>query len=231
MNGRHTFTDFLGLNELDLLLQIQKEVDYAGLSLFGGMEGCERVMARFGEDDGNHDFPIVCVEARPADQRFADKLTHRDLLGALMNLEIAREKTGDIFIKENVAYLFLAKSVAPIVVQELTKAKHTTLRCVVLPSVPEGLCVRTEEKAVQVASLRADALVAAVFRLSREESLELFRSRLVFCDGRLQENNSGAAREGQLFSVRGFGRFRFVTILSESRKGKLNVRIELFANG
>ena len=230
--GRYTFTDFLGLSERDLLLQTERELSYAGLTLFGGTEGCERVMARFGSEElcphDSGDFPIVCVKAEPVQQKFADALTHRDLLGALMNLSIAREKLGDIALEGNVAYLFCAESVLPVILEELVQAKHTRLRCTVAEHIPEGLCSRTEERFLQIASERMDVLVAAVYRLSREESLTLFREKRVFSDGKLTENNSGAAKEGAIISVRGFGRFRYLGVLSTSKKGKLNIRVEVF---
>ena len=230
--GRYTFSDFLGLAERDLLLQNERELSYAGLTLFGGTEGCERVMARFGNEElcphDNGDFPIVCVKAEPVQQKFADTLTHRDLLGALMNLSIAREKLGDIALANNVAYLFCAESVLPVILEELVQAKHTRLRCTVAGNVPDGLCSRTEERFLQIASERMDVLVAAVYRLSREESLTLFREKRVFSDGRLTENNSGVAKEGAIVSVRGFGRFRYLGVLSTSKKGKLNIRVEVF---
>ncbi len=228
-SGRPLFTDFLGLSELDLLLQIKKQLEGIPLTLFGGTEGCERVMARFGDGKAdNTDFPIVCVQASPLQQKFADALTHRDLLGALMNLSIAREKVGDIYLSENVGYLFCACSVAPVIVEELTKAKHTRLRCEIIQDIPANLATRCEEIFLQIASERLDVLVAAAFRLSREESLHLFREKKVFVNGRCNENNSGSAKEGDLLSVRGYGRFRYLGVLSLSKKGKCNVKIEKF---
>ena len=224
--GRVLFTDFLSLGELDLLLQCKRDLDYSGVTLFGGAKDCERVMARFGEGDAA--FPIVCIKASPAQQKFADPLTHRDILGALMNLNIAREKTGDIFLHENIAYLFCAESVAPIILQEFVKTRHTTVRCSVCETIPDGIASRTEEHFLQIASERLDVLVAAVFKLSREESLELFHGKLVFVDGRCNENNSGTAKEGALISVRHHGRFRYLGVQSVSRKGKLNVNVEVF---
>lgn len=228
--GNHPlFTDFLGLSELDLLLQMQKELNGIPLTLFGGTEGCERVIARFGDGkEDNSDFPIVCIQAAPLQQKFADALTHRDLLGALMNLSIAREKLGDIYLSENVGYLFCARSVAPVIVGELTKAKHTRLRCTVVTDIPQNLATRCEEVFLQIASERLDVLVAAAFRLSREESLSLFREKKVFVGGRCTENNSAPAKEGEILSVRGYGRFRYLGVLSLSKKGKCNVKIEKF---
>ena len=226
VTGRCLFTDFLSLDEVDLLLQCQSELEYAGLALFGGTDGCERVMARFGEREDP--FPIYCLKAEPAQQKFADTLTHRDLLGAMMNLDIARDTLGDIYLRDNVGYIFCKDSVAPILLEELTKARHTTLRCEICGEIPDGLCTRTEEKLLQVASLRADVLVAGMFKLSREESLELFRKGLVFIDGRRTENNSGTVSENSVISVRHQGKFRYLGVASTSRKGKLNVKVALY---
>jgi len=226
VTGRCLFTDFLSIDEVDLLLQCKNEIDYAGLTLFGGAEGCERVMARFGEREDP--FPILCIKAEPAQQKFADSLTHRDLLGAMMNLDIARDTLGDIYLRDNVGYIFCKESVAPILLEELVKAKHTSLRCRICEEIPANLCTRTEEKLLQVASLRADVLVAGMFKLSREESLELFRKGLVFIDGRRTENNSGIVNENSVVSVRHHGKFRYLGVISTSRKGKLNVKVELY---
>lgn len=230
--GRYLFTDFLGLNELDLLLQCKQELDYAGITLFGGADNCERVMARFGSEDScpraDGGFPIVCIRACPVQQKFADPLTHRDILGALMNLNLAREKLGDIYLSENIGYLFCTDAIAPIILEELVKARHTKLKCTVCETVPDGIASRVEERFLQIASERLDVLVAAVFRLSREESLELFRQKLVFVGGRLTENNSGTAKPGAIISVRHHGRFRYLGVQSLSRKGKLNVNVEVF---
>ena len=80
-----------------------------------------------------------------------------------------------------------------------------------------------------VASLRCDGVVAAVWNLSRSRSLELFRQKKVFVNGRQMENNSCALREGDRVSVRGYGKFLFRGEKHLSRKGKPVVGIDLFA--
>lgn len=223
--GRCTYTDFLGLSETDVLRRAEREVNYAGLTLFGGADGCERVIARFGESEGVEDYPIVCVQIAPAAPKFAEELSHRDVLGALMNLGIERDTLGDIYLRDNVAYVFCLPAVLPLITQELTRVRRTAVKAAVIDRLPDGVVGRTEETAVQVASERADVLVAAVWRLSREESLELFRRGRVFVNGRLTENNSATLPEGAVVSVRGCGRFRYGGVLSTSRKGKLNVTV------
>ena len=93
--GTYTFSNFLGLAEQDVLSRIERDIRHVPKALYGGAEGCQRVMVRFGDEDlCGYDlpFPIVCLKAAPTAPKYADKLTHRDILGALMNLGITREQ-------------------------------------------------------------------------------------------------------------------------------------------
>ena len=99
MNYRYTFTQFLSLDEQSMLKSIEREL--YSFTLFGGLNNCERVMARFGSPDDfgyEENFPITCLKAEPILKKFADDLTHRDFLGALMNLGIERNNIGDIIV-------------------------------------------------------------------------------------------------------------------------------------
>lgn len=91
--NQYTFTGFLGLAEQDALWQVEREVKFAGITLYGGREEAERKLLRFGSEAElgyEQPFPICCIRIRPLSAKFADKLSHRDYLGALMNLGIER---------------------------------------------------------------------------------------------------------------------------------------------
>ena len=49
--GRYAFTDFLSLAEVQYLYAAEKELGYAGIALWGGFDGAERQVARFGRCD------------------------------------------------------------------------------------------------------------------------------------------------------------------------------------
>lgn len=225
VSGRYTYSDFLGLNETDILMRMKNELQYSGLTLFGGASDCERAVARFGNCGYDEPYPITCLSAAPLQQKFADKLTHRDILGALMNMGIKRDLIGDIYLKDNVAYFFCLSRVAPVIISDFTKAKHTTLVCREVDALPDGAGSEPEEERIQITSERADVIVAAAYDLSREESLEAFREAKVFIDRRQCENNSMAVKPGAVVSVRGYGRFRYLGYENLSRKGKLNAKI------
>ena len=79
--GYFTFTDFLGLAEQSCFNEIKGELKGISYTAFGGAEGAERVMIRFGSPEElgyEEDFPIVTLKIAPKSEKFADKLTHRD---------------------------------------------------------------------------------------------------------------------------------------------------------
>ncbi len=213
------FTDFLNLDE-------QSELNglYLPHGCWGGYEGAERIVASFGEWA---EYPIDIVEIKPAAPKFADKLSHRDFLGALMNLGIKRELLGDILIKDNAAYLFCLETISEYICSNLSRVKHTTVKCSVIDALPEGAVTEPEEGEINVSSLRADVLVAAVYKLSRKSCSELFAADRVFVNARLCSNPSHIIKEGDIVSVRGFGRFQPCSQIRTTKKNRavLGVRI------
>lgn len=226
-----TFTDFLGLAEQSAFFEVRSQLHGASYTAFGGADGAERVVIRFGSEEEIGycaPFPIVTVKAEPTSQRFADKLTHRDFLGALLNLGIERSTLGDIVIINNVGYIFVLEDIAPYIVSSLSRVKHTDMRVSITDTLPEGDLYRTESKKIQANGERLDAIVAKVFSLSRDDAQALFRKRLVFASGRLVESTSYIPKENEVISVRGFGRMIYRGYESLSKKGKLNIVVDVY---
>ena len=230
-SGIFTFTDFLGLAEQSAFSEIKNTLRGIPYTAFGGAAGAERVMIRFGSEEElgySLPFPISIIRAEPVSRKFADKLSHRDFLGAIMNLGIERDVLGDIVIIDNVGYIFAKEDIATYIADSLTKVKHTDMKVSIAEELPAGELYRTEQRTVQVSGERLDAIVAKVFSLSREDAQTLFKKRLVFVDGRCTENTSYTPKEKEKISVRGHGRFIYLGCQSLSRKGKLNVGVDLY---
>ena len=226
-----TFTDFLGLSEQDEFWKAEATLRYAGVKLFGGTENADRVMIRFGDADSlgyDVDFPIVCVHITPLLAKFAQNLSHRDFLGALMNLGIERSALGDIKVGDKEAFLFCKETIAPFICENLSKIAHTNVKCLVTENYKQFVEEEPEQKLLQVASLRLDAVLAKVYNISRGECLQMFQAGKVFVNGRLCENNSKQLKDGEVVNLRGFGKFIFEGSKSETRKGKMNVEVRIY---
>lgn len=230
-SGIFTFTDFLGLAEQSALNEIKKELRGIYYEAFGGAVGAERVIVRFGSEEElgySLPYPISVIKAEPLSAKFSDKLTHRDFLGAILNLGIERDTLGDIVIVDNVGYIFALESIAGYIADGLTKIKRTDVKATRVNELPEGELYRTERRTVQISGERLDAVIAKVFSLSREDAQLLFKRRLVFADGRQIDSTSYTPKENEKISVRGHGRFIYLGPQSLSRKGKLNVAVEVY---
>lgn len=222
-----TYSEFLSLAEQDILLRMRFDVP---VTLTGGYDSAERRMAVFGSEELCHwceQPPIVCVKISPVNQKFADKLTHRDFLGSLMALGVRREVMGDIVIWDNCGYLFCLESISDFIISQLTGVKHTTVSCA-LSEPPLVVLTPPPVMEIVVASERLDAIISAVYKISRSESQSLISGGKVFISGRLCQSPSEQLNEGVIVSVRGTGRFSYEGIERETRKGKLRVSVRIY---
>ena len=229
-----TFSDFLNLNEQNILQQTLPKLAYVQVACFGGYEGAERQIAAFVPDALSYrmeefrDYPISCIQIRPKNARFAEDLSHRDVLGALMHLGIDRCKMGDIAMCDGVCYLFCHTSLAELIAGELIKVRHTTVACSICR--PEDFTYQPKVKEIMgtVASIRLDAVMSVAFQSSRSSLLSLIDGGMVFVNGRLITTNAYTLKQGDLISARGEGKFRYVGAEKETKKGRILIRVEKY---
>ena len=95
--GSWQYSGFLTPAEQDELLRSPEAARYAFI-LTGGYEAAERKILAAGDerDAGPAEPPICVVAVTPKSMKYAEELSHRDYLGAIMNLGIDRSLTGEI---------------------------------------------------------------------------------------------------------------------------------------
>ena len=225
-----TFTDFLNLNEQNMLASLKLHQMGVEVKLFGGYEHAERQMAAFFPESlgFSWDYPIDCLKIEPKALRFSEELGHRDYLGALLNLGVDRSVVGDILIKNKEAWFFCLHKMSDFFIENFIRVKHTTVlvsRVEQAEEIPEpefeminGTC----------ASVRLDALIGLAFQASRSSMVSFIESGLVFVNGKLITSNGYEPKEGDIISVRGKGRFIYDGVSRQTKKGRLGVRIRKY---
>lgn len=225
------FSDFLNLNELNIYHQSEKFFKTKTES-FGGVPYAERQIIAFIPDALCYEwnYPITALSIKPLYPKFAEKLGHRDILGAIMKLGVDRSKLGDIIIGDGIYYLLCEEGMAGYFIENLDKIRHTLVK--LEECSPESLSIQQdfEEKDGIITSNRLDSVVACVYKLSRSQALNLFRQEKVYVNGRLIENVTYTCREGDIVSVRGYGRFIYVGEHGETNKGRLKFKYNLYQN-
>lgn len=226
--GQYVSSEFLTPAEQSLLLQMPLP---APCTLAGGYPQAERRIAWFGSEalcGWIQEPPLMWLEIAPRSARFAEALTHRDFLGALMHLGLRREVLGDLLLAEGKAWLCCLDTVGDYIARQLDTVRRTAVTVTPCAAPPEQALPRPSPAQVVVASARLDALVAAVFRLSRSQSQALFDRELVFCNSLPAKSPGAEAKAGDLISVRGHGRFYYDGIGCETKKGRLRVDLRIF---
>lgn len=230
-SGIYTSSEFLTIAQQDTLARVMSHRAHIPCELFGGHPASERRIAYFGSEElcGYEQTPPVrCVCARAKSAKFAGELSHRDYLGALMGLGIRRETVGDIFIEEKSAYIFCLDTIAQYIADNLLEAGRTTLVRSVCDGFPEGLTVRTQPVSVNVASERIDAVIGAVLNISRTAASSLLAAKRVYVNSRQCLSGSHTLKDGDIVSVRGSGRFKYLGPVKETKKGRLFIAAEKY---
>lgn len=221
----YVYTDFLEETDQRSVFTIDKHA-----FLWGGADFCTRKMARFGTPDEvgyDEEFPIAILQIKLLGGKFATVVTHRDVLGAMMNLGVAREKIGDIFAGST-SYVVVADALAEYFCQNLCQVGKNRVEVSLTSSLPNELAPKTEEKRISSESDRVDAIVARVYNMSRGTAQETIDNELVKINGEICTKPMRSLRTNDTVSVRGYGKFRFCGADGQSKKGKTYFVIQIY---
>ena len=173
------------------------------------------------------DFGIACVEAAWNGQ-FA-RLTHRDVLGAVMGLGIEREMIGDILPAPDTAKILCDAKIAPFLIENLTMIGAVSVK-----TAPSDLAEiapreeRTKEIRATVASLRLDSIVAAGFGISRSRAADDIAADKVKHNWQSTASASKTVKEGDVLSMRGRGRVEVTEVRGQTKRGRTVVVLHRF---
>lgn len=166
--------------------------------------------------------PIMCLHTSFS-SRYGT-LTHRDVLGALMNLGIQREQFGDILLQNEDIYVFVQTDIAAFIKMNCDKIGRFSIHFEEF----EGT-LQHETNIVYfeiiIRSLRLDAVVSAITHLARGKAQSLIRSKLVKVDQQILEDCSYLCNNNSILSIRGYGRFLICLKDKTTKKGNMVVEI------
>ncbi len=222
------FTSFLTPIQQKRLDERKKIADKVSFTSFGGYNLSERKMYAFSSEGNveNDAFPIDKIKLSTKDKKVFD---HRAYLGSILSLGIKREKIGDIVIMEDCAIVFCTGDITEFLLYNLTKISNSFVDCTLYY---EDVIVddnkRFKEVSKTVSSLRLDCIVSAFCDKSRSVSDSLINEGAVSVNYEVAKNNSYKVSNGDVISVRGFGKAVLQTDFPLSKKGKNRILIKYY---
>ena len=158
-----------------------------------------------------------------------EQLTHAKILGTVLNrLGIDRKLFGDILVTENRAQIIVDQKFTPLFQDGIQK----------IAKLPVKLEVRSfedlleaendyQEKEVLLPSLRLDAFLSNVLKLSRSQTSDLLAKKYVQVNYHLVEKSDYQVKIGDLVSVRRFGRISILRENGQTKREKKKITVQV----
>lgn len=224
------FTFFLDIGKKNLCEEILKSENFTDFLFYGGYDEAERTVLGlyppYSLPEENQ-FPVVGIKFRFSK---LSKLSHKDFLGALMSYKIKRETIGDILIdnEECSAVVFIYDTVVDMILSEVRKigsAGVTAEICSEKPEKPENSFTVINGT---VASLRTDAVLSLVTKLSREKSAAIIQSTGIDINYKKYFESDRLLKGSDIFSVKGYGKYIIDEIGGISKKGRIHISVKKY---
>ncbi|MBO4359844.1 MAG: hypothetical protein J5822_03090 [Eubacteriaceae bacterium] len=224
------YTDFYEPNLQHIIEREMGRYPASGCAFFGGHDFTERKMLCVhprGEAPSERDFPIDCVQI-PLPKKSG--VSHRDVLGSVLALGVERDQTGEITVRDNLVQLFVARPIGQLIADELRQIGGVG----VIPRIASPDEVKVYEPrftpvSVIIPSMRIDALIHAVYRLSRNEAAAFVKGEKVFINHEVITKPGRDVKEGDIVSVRSKGRFVVEKVAGQTKKGNIKIDVKKFS--
>ena len=174
----------------------------------------------FGDDKDN----IKLLEIKNM-SKFKE-LGHKDYLGGLMSLGLKREKFGDMVVKGEICYTPTFQNIGDFVINELKVIGRNPVE--INFSEETQVNPNFEDLNLIIASNRLDAIVAAITKLSREESIKKIEKGEVTLNYLIVKEKSTKVRDNSTISIKYFGKYKFMEKLGETKKDKLRIGVKKY---
>jgi RNA-binding protein YlmH len=159
-----------------------------------------------------------------------ERLSHRMVMGSLLGLGIDRSVVGDIvMLDEYSAVVICEHTMAQFLCMSWEKVGRDKIKLSVT-ELKEDFFPRREYEPISdtVASARLDCVIASICRLSREKAREAVIGKLVEVDHECREQPDREVVTPAIISVRGYGKFRIVSLSDKTKKGRYRLLAEKF---
>ncbi len=147
------------------------------------------------------------------------KLKHQDILGSLYSLNISSEMFGDVIIDNDKYYIMIIYTVKDYIEQNLTKIKNSNIKLELVDiNYIKDYEQKYEECKRVVSSLRIDNVISKIINTNREDIIDKIKNKDIIVNYELLNKNSYILKENDIFSIRKYGKYKFVGVSGLTKK-------------
>lgn len=223
-------SDFISESDLTAVKSMLNALYSTDHLIYGGYDGAERSCVVFLPDYFTKEDVItmpslaeityVRATVSKFDAPNAD-ISHRDVLGSLMALGIERSTVGDIIANGQGAVFVVKSKLAEFLRSDFNRIGRYPVTVDLLESCEIKPIKDFEEGSDTVASMRLDAVVSSIFKISRSSASDYVCGGLVTVNGMLSAKPDMEVRVGDKLTLRGKGKAVIDRLEGTSKKGRI----------
>ena len=145
-----------------------------------------------------------------------------------MARQIKRNMLGDIIVGKGLTTVFVYNTVKDMLVSEINKIGSVGVRITETDNVDIQVEQSFIEKNGTVSSMRLDSIVSVASGLSRDKSASLIKGGNVTVMYYVVEAPAHQLREGDIFSVRGSGKYVLSSVNGKTKKDRIHITIKKY---
>ncbi|HLQ75321.1 MAG TPA: RNA-binding protein [Alloiococcus sp.] len=220
-------SSFLNPREQYILKTIVGQYNDIQVQYNGGYERAERQRAFIYPsyyEVGDSDFELSVIEIRYP-KKFST-LTHGSIMGSFLGCGLTRDKLGDIINEDDRWQFFVDQTMTDFLKLQLDKIGRTKVN---LLEIDEQDIINPEEDWIEateiISSLRLDVFIASCLNLGRDKAQKLILNNRVKLNWTEIDKVNINIEENDMVSIRGFGRIKYDSTISRSKKNKYVVKV------
>ena len=146
-------------------------------------------------------------------------LTHSEIMGSLFGLNISGEVFGDIIVDNDRYYFYVMDEIFDLIESDFSFVgnKPIKIKEIDIHTLDNYRKKYTEYELI-VSSLRIDTVISRIIGANRDKIKDKIRSKEIMINYNYLTNNSYVLHDGDIFSIRKFGKYKFVGIVKTTKK-------------
>ena len=147
------------------------------------------------------------------------EIRHQDILGTMYSLNISSEMFGDIILYNNRYFIYVLKLFQNYFEMNFTKVRNSSIelvRCEL--DYLEDFERKYETIEIIVSSERIDTVISSIIHCNRAMIKDKIKDKEILLNHELLKNNSYVLRVGDVFSIRRFGKYKYMGIVKQTKK-------------
>ena len=170
----------------------------------------------------NKDEPVVLLY----EIKVKSPIRHQDILGAMYSLNIDSSLFGDILIIDNHYYIYILPIVRNYFESNFLNVRNTSVSL----EEKDISILKDYERSYEkldfiVSSSRIDTVVSSICHIGRSNILDMIKKKEIILNYDYLKDNSYKLKDGDVFSIKRVGKFKYNGILKNTKSDHLIIEI------